>query len=97
MLSSSRWFENCGECFQQILQLKLHFSVFVMVKVNSSCLVGAVRFLHLRNCQHGLAKGHCFPRQPVESVAASLPDLCLNSEPLLSRSLETSSEGGVMC
>lgn len=67
-----------------------------MVEENSICLAGAGRFLHLRNCQHGFAKGHCFLRQLVESAAAPVPDLCLNSEPLLSRALESSTQGGGM-
>lgn len=93
VLSSSRWYENCGECFQQTLQLKLYFSVFVMMKVNNnSCTLWAMQLLHLKNCRHGLAKGHCFPRQLVESATAFLTDLCLSSELLPSRSLETSNE-----
>lgn len=77
------------ECFQQILQLELHFSGFVMAKANSSCLVGAGQcFPTSETASMGLQKG------TVESAAASVPDLCLNSEPLLSRALERSREGG---
>lgn len=62
MLSSSRWYENWGECFQQSFQLKLYFYVFVIIKVNSNrCAVWAIQFLHLKNCQHRIAKGHHFP------------------------------------
>lgn len=59
---------------------------------NNSCTVRTVQFLHLKNSQHGFAKGHHFLRQLVESATAFLPNLCLNSELLLSRSLETSNE-----